>query len=228
MAAKKKLTKTKKIVAKRVTGKATTKLATNVATPKKRSNTKRLALFLFLIILAGLIYLGRSYFVAAFVNGKPILRLTLVKELERKQGKATLDSLVQKELISQEAKRKNITVTNEEVQAEIDKITKAVEAQGVTLDAALSYQGQTRTDLEENIRLQKTMEQLLADKLVVSDDDVKAYFEQNKTMYGANPSFEALKDTISDQLKQQKLSTEFQTWIDKLKTDSKINYFVSF
>ena len=152
----------------------------------------------------------------------------MVKELERKQGKTTLDSLVQKELITQEAQKKNITITNEDVQKEIDKITKAVEAQGVTLDAALSYQGQTRTDLEENIRIQKTLEILLADKLSVSEGDVKKYFEDNKAVYGTNPDYEQLKDSISDQLKQEKLSGEFQAWMDSLKKDSKIIYFVSY
>lgn len=226
MAAKTKTTKKRTI--KTVKAKPTVKLTSTKESSKKSIKSKKLALILSFVILAGLIYLGRSFFVAAFVNGRPILRLTLVKELERKQGKEILDSLVQRELISQEAKKQNITVTNEEVQAEIERITKAVEAQGVTLDAALSYQGQTREDLEQNIRLQKTMEQLLADKLAVSDEDVRAYFDQNKSMYGTDPDFEALKDTISDQLKQQKLSTEFQTWLENIKTDSKINYFVSF
>lgn len=193
-----------------------------------KKSTKIPAIILAIVVLAGLAYLGRSLFFAAFVNGKPIFRLSIVKELERKQGKTTLDSLVQKELISQEAKKKNIAVTNEDVQMEIDKITKAVEAQGVTLDAALSYQGQTRADLEENIRIQKTLEVLLADKLAVSDEDVKNYFEENKAVYGENPDFEQLKVSISEQLKQEKLSGEFQTWIDNLKKDSKIIYFVNF
>ncbi|OGM67070.1 hypothetical protein A2962_04830 [Candidatus Woesebacteria bacterium RIFCSPLOWO2_01_FULL_39_61] len=195
---------------------------------KSRKRTRTLASILALAVLVGLIYFGRSYIVAAFVNGRPILRLSLVKELERKQGKTTLDSLVQKELITQEAQKKNITITNEDVQKEIDKITKAVEAQGVTLDAALSYQGQTRTDLEENIRIQKTLEILLADKLSVSEGDVKKYFEDNKAVYGTNPDYEQLKDSISDQLKQEKLSGEFQAWMDSLKKDSKIIYFVSY
>src|SRR5688572_16109970 len=60
-----------------------------------------LGLLLGLAVLVSLYFL-RGVFVAATVNGKPISRLALVKELEKQNGKETLNSLVTKELIFQE------------------------------------------------------------------------------------------------------------------------------
>jgi len=194
----------------------------------KPASRRRMAIILIVIIVAGLLYLGRSLFISVIVNGKPITRMALTKELEKQSGQAVLESLVQMELINQEASKKGITVSAEEIQVEMDKISESVEAQGMTLEDALSYQGQTKADLEENIKVQKTLEKLLADKVSVTDEEISTYFEENKTTYGENPKLEDFKDSISEQIRQEKLSNEFQTWMSSIQQSSKINYFVSF
>jgi foldase protein PrsA len=181
-----------------------------------------------LLVIGGLFYLGRGLFIAAMVNGKPISRFALDKELEKQGGKQTLDDLISKTLISAEAKKAGITITNDDVQKEIQKISDQVQAQGSTLDAALAMQGATRASLEENIRIQKTVEGLLKDKLVVSDEETKSYYDQNQSVYGKDSKFEDLKDQIKQSLAQQKLSAEFKAWMDKLKSEAGISYFVNF
>ena len=49
---------------------------------------------------------SRGLFVVALVNGEPISRIEVIKALEKQGGKATLDSLVTKKLIAQEARSK--------------------------------------------------------------------------------------------------------------------------
>lgn len=195
---------------------------------KKRFSYKYLVVIVALFVLGGLLYLKRSWFIAAVVDGRPITRIALDRELEKQGGKQTLDDLVTKELIAGEAKKAGVTVSNDEIQAEINKISDQLKSQGSTLDAALSMQGTTIATLEENIKIQKTVESLLKDKLVVSDADVKAYFDQNKESYGKDPKFDDLKDQIKSQLSQQKLTTEFKSWMDKLKSESGVTYFVNF
>ena len=195
---------------------------------KSFKSRRYLILVIFLILVGIALYLGKSLFIAAIVGGRPITRLELVKELEKQSGKETLDNLVTKNLINQKAQKEGVTISNEDIQKEIENISKMVESQGSTLDAALSIQGQTRADLEENIRVQKTVEKMLQDEVKISDADLLKYFEDNKSLYGNEAKFEDLKENIREQLKQEKLSAAFQEWMTKLKSESKIIYFVNF
>lgn len=195
---------------------------------KNKKTTKLLIKAIALLLLLLLLYLGRSLFVAAIVGNRPITRISLIQELEKQSGQQALDNLITKELIYQEASKQNINIGSEEVTAEIDKIKSSLESQGTTLDAALSMQGQTRESLEENIRVQKTLEKVLQSDIEVSDEELSKYFEENKSLYGEGAKYEDLKENIKEQLKQEKLSTVFQTWIEKLRSDTKIIYFVNY
>lgn len=199
-------------------------------TPKKKlyKMPKYFWPLLVVILLGGAFYFAKSYFIAAMVNGKPISRYTLVRNLEKSGGKQALDNLVTKELIAQQAKKHNIVVADETVQKEIDNLSKTVETQGSTLDAALSSQGMTKTDLQENIRLQKTVELLMENEIKVSDEDVKKYFDENKETYGKDAKYDDLKESIREDLKQEKVATEFQTWYQKLQAESDVKYFLTF
>lgn len=229
MAAVKKEKTKKQITEKIQTSRKRTPGKRKISDLLKERKFKRLIILLVLFILLGFgLYYGKSLFFAAIVNGRPIPRLKIIKELEKQGGRQALDAIITKELIFQEAQKQSIDVSGEEVQAEIQKISQQIEAQGSTLDAALTLQGQTRESLEENIRIQKTVEKLLKNDIQVSEEDMKKYFDENKSLYGKDAKYEDLKDEIKQQLDQQKLSEAFKTWIEKLRSESNIIYFVNY
>lgn len=197
--------------------------------PKKTSfkilSKKNLIVLLLLIIVAGAYYF-RSLFLVANVNGTFVSRPEFTKELEKRAGKQVLDDLITKTLITQEAAKKGVAVTSEEVAEEIENISSMLEGQGTTLDEALSLQGQTRLDLEENVSVQKTIEKLLDDKLTVSDQEIKDYFENNPEYFGEDANFDEVKESIAQQLKQEKTSAEYNSWITSLKDEANITYFL--
>src|SRR3989344_668284 len=82
----------------------------------KNKSTKYIVLAVFLLLLGSLLYLSKGLFIAAIVNGKPVSRMALIKNLEKTGGKQALDSLVTQELIKQEARKENITVGDEDIQ----------------------------------------------------------------------------------------------------------------
>lgn len=186
----------------------------------------------FIILLLGsfgyLLYLNRGLFVAAMVNNQPISRVSVISELEKRQGKSALDSLVTETLIMQEAQKNNIVVSNEEVDAELNTINENLKAQGQELDQLLSMQGMKKEDLEKQIRVQKVVEKLLNDKLTVSDEEVKKYLTDNKDAFNPDAKPEEKEEQARTQIKQEKLGTEFQTWLTDLKAKSNIRYFVSY
>lgn len=229
MAARKKTTtaaKGKTTKVKKTTSVAERPQEISVATRKKASR-KGVMKLIALLLVAGLLYLGRGLFVVALVDGYPITRLSVIRDLEKQGGKQVLDGLVTKRLIQSEAQKKGVSVSEDEITAEVDRITKLAEAQGLTLENALSYQGQTMDQLLENIRLQKMIEKILSDKVSVSEEEMKKYFEDNKDQF-TDKKYEDVKGDIEAQLKNQKLSTEYQTWITDLKTNSKVQYVVNY
>lgn len=228
---------TKKAVKKPSTRKTTASVVSSpVSTSEKNTNksfkryvTKRNGIIVLAIILLGLgLYFFKSLFIAATVNGQPISRLQVVQELEKQSGQQTLESLVTKNLILQEMEKNNITVNEEEISAEIKKIEDALKQQGRTLSDALAQQGLSRPELEEQLRIQKMIEKLFSKDAVVSDAEVNAYIEENKDALPTDQEESALKATIKEQLKQQKLTTKFQTWLEGLQKKAKIDYYVNY
>ena len=180
------------------------------------------------IFIAAVLYYFKGAFVVALVNGTPISRLSVIQELEKQSGKAALESLITKQLIENEARKKNITVSNDEVSAEIKKIEDQLAKQGGSLQAILSQQGMTEDRLREQIGLQKKIEKIIADKLAVSDADVDAYIQNNKVTPAKDEKPEDMKNRIKEQLKQDKFSQEADAWVAAVKDGAKIQYFVDY
>ena len=179
-----------------------------------------------LIILS--VLLLRFLFVAALVNGWPVSRLNIIQGLEKQYGAEVLDNLINKKLVYQEAKTLKITITQEQIDNEVKAIEDVLQKQNVTLDQALTSQGVTKDELIEQIKFQKTVENILTPKITISDEEVKTYFTENKDFFDKKATLETVKDQIVEQLFQEKLTAEYKTWIADLKAKAKINFFVNY
>lgn len=179
-----------------------------------------------LFAVLGVLYLTRGLFVAAWVNYRPVSRLAVISELEKLYGADTLDSLVTKSLITQEARKQGITVTKEDVEGEIAEIEASLSGQN--LDSLLSLQGMTRADLEAQLKVQIMVEKLFSDKAQVTDEEVDQYLAENKDYFSEDLTGEELKSQAESQLLQQKLSEEFQGWLADLRQNASLHYFVKY
>src|SRR3989338_9537421 len=103
-------------------------------------------LVVILILLFPIIFFAKNIFLAALVNGTPIARLTVIKELEKQNGKRTLDSLITQQLIFQAAKKKNLEIKQADVDKEVKNIEANTSKQGGNLDEMLKVQGMTRNE----------------------------------------------------------------------------------
>lgn len=179
------------------------------------------------IILGALAFYHKGWFIVATVNGSPISRFSVISDLEKTSGKKALDAIITKKLLNDEANKKGIIVTNDEVTAEIQKIETQVKAQGGTLDAALSAQGMTRGEMEEQITLQKKLEKLLDDKLQVTDEEVAKILVASKVTVPKGEE-EKYKEQAKAQIRVQKLNAAAGAFIEELKTKVSIKYFVNY
>lgn len=181
-----------------------------------------------LILLFALAYNFKGMFLAATVNGQPISRLSLDRTLEKQSGKQALEGMVMESLILQEAKKKGVTASQQDIDQKTKDVEKQFTDQGQTLDSYLTSRGQTKQDFQNQLKTQILIEKMLGDKTQISDQEAKDYFDKNKSFLPKDATFDSQNDQIIQTLVQQKLSSAFQTWIQDAKNNAKINYFVSF
>ena len=180
-----------------------------------------------IIVIGALAYRYKGLLIVATVDGSPISRFSVIEELEKKSGKATLDALIIQKLIAVEAQKKGITVNDNDVNAEIKKIEEQLKEQGKTLAEALSAQGMTEEDLRVQLATQKKLEKLLADKIQVTDEEIAQFIKDSKIVIPAGQE-DSYKNQARDQIQQNKLNDAVGVFIDSLRSTAKIKYFVSY
>lgn len=199
-------------------------------TPSKSIMPLRKKLIIGLVVLAVgyFLFSSKELFVAATVNGYPVSRLAVVKELESQGGQQVLDSLISEMLISQEARKAGVVVTETEIDAKVDEVKKQLSDQGQDLDALLSAQGVSNDEFRRQIKTQVYVEKLLGDKVEITDEKISQFIETNKSFLPTDLSEEELKGLARQEIVQQELATQYSTWIAEIRQNADINYFVEY
>ncbi len=194
----------------------------------ERFKKSKIFYILVILVVAGALFYFKGLFIAALVNGQPITRIEIIQELEKRDGKNALTALINQTLILQEAKKKNVEVSQKEIDDAAKQIEDSLKKQGQNLDSALASQGLTRKDFETQLKIRKLVEKLLADDIKVTDKEINAYIEQNKSLIPKDLKAEQVSESAKQQLEQQKLSTKSQSWLVDIEKNAKINYFVTY
>ncbi len=189
-----------------------------------RTTKSFIVVFVVFALLVALFNIFKGQFIAATVNGSSISRWSVVQELERQFGKNTLDGMITKQLIADEAKRRKVIVAKADIDAEIKKVSDQVATQGGTLEEALAAQGMTLADFREQILLKKELEKILADKIAVSDEEVNQYLNANKQLATSGASADDVRTQVREQLKGQKFGAEAGSFVKDLKDRATIDY----
>lgn len=194
--------------------------------PDKLTNYRPSKRDCLIILVAGLLLLGvykKSWFIAATVNGMPITNLELQEKLNLQFRSQTLTQMINEKVILHEARKNNATPTPEEIDKKIAELEASVGG-GQVLDNLLSQQGQTKTTLKDQIRVQLAITKLYEKEATISADEVTKFIEQNKESLKATDSAQQQKEA-TDTLKQQKLSQIFNQKFQELKQKAKIQIF---
>jgi len=202
---------------------------------KELVSRKNLIAFLLTIgLTGGILYRFKDQFIVATVNGQPISRLALIKELEKQSGEDVLKVLITQALIWQEAEKQGITVSSEEIAQELKQIEEEMTTQGQDLNQLLELQGMTQDGLKEQIKIQKVAEEIVEkDKkdtkdIEVTDEEVEDYFVENEGSFPEDANVEEVKAGIRQQLEQQKLNQAVGLWVESLRENAEITYLKTF
>lgn len=191
----------------------------------QKMNPKLITLGVLLLALASIIYYFRSSFIAATVNGEPILRSTLNSKLTKQYGEQTLDLMITEALVRQQAKTKGVVISDDKIASEAAKIESSLQSSGQTLDQVLLMQGMTREELNEQLKLNLMVNELSATEASPSAEDIANYIEENKETLPEELTGDALDKYVLEMLVGQNRSDAVQTFIGNLKQGAKIQMF---
>uniref|UniRef100_UPI00265D3727 SurA N-terminal domain-containing protein n=1 Tax=uncultured Desulfovibrio sp. TaxID=167968 RepID=UPI00265D3727 len=140
--------------------------------------------------------------IAAVVNGQVITMFDLQKAALPELGRArlnpndpkqadkvnvvfrkVLDSMIMDILLEQEAKRLSITASDSEIDQELTKMMKMRRLNRAQFEAELKKQGMSvdelRKTLKTNMLRQRVMGAEVGRRVVVTDDEIRAYYEMH-------------------------------------------------
>lgn len=139
---------------------------------------------------------GRTAFAGgetvAVVNGEPVLKDELFEIMYAQGGSDALEQLIARKLIAQEAERAGISVTEEELDQEVDSIV-AESFQGSREEFlnVLEFYGITEQSFRDDARLNLLVRKLALSKIETTEEDLIGFFEANINLFEGLETVEA-------------------------------------
>lgn len=188
-----------------------------------RSN-KRLLLLAIGVGILVLIYLNRGMIVAATVNGQPVSGIELSKRINNQYRQSTLQQIISEKILEQEAQKRGVKVTDEEVNAKFTEMESSYGGKEA-FEALLTQQGFTKADfIKGNVYFPLLIEKMYQNEITPSDEEIKTFMEKNKDLPEATEEAK-FKETALNALKQEKLAQIFQEKFQELKSQANVKIF---
>ena len=177
-----------------------------------KKNTKLLvwivgAIIVAAIIIVAMITSSTKNETLATVAGNNITKEDLYAALVKDYGPATLDTLISNKIVELESEKQNIQVTDKEIQKELDTLyaqyggkdalTEQLKASGTSVDAV-------KEDIVQYLETRKLVEPTIK----ITDEEINAYFEQNKDSFAQAEQVEASHILVKDKATAEEVSKE--------------------
>lgn len=161
----------------------------------------------------------------ATVNGTDITKADLYDKLVELGGESTLSSMITTELVDQEAKKANVTVTDADIDTEIEDLKTKFGGEAA-FNTALSQSSMTVEDLRAQMPLQVKIRKILEPQVKVTDDEISEYYDTNKATFSSEEEVRAshilvaTKEEADAIVKQLKEGADFAELAKTKSTDT--------
>ncbi|OEF96846.1 SurA N-terminal domain-containing protein [Desulfuribacillus alkaliarsenatis] len=159
--------------------------------------------------------------VVAIVNGKEIKSDPQIEQ-------HVLDNLIRMEVFRQEAEFKGYIVTEEEVNARIDRMANEFGSQR-DLESALEANDMTMEMLRDSIADEMLINKYISQELpqpTVAEEEVRTLYEQYRAMQIIDQPFEDIRERLENEIRQQMLEQEIGVIIERLMDESSIEILI--
>lgn len=171
------------------------------------------------VSLLGL-YLASRYLVIAWVDKQPISRFELYNLLDKQFGTEIREQLITERLILTEARKRQVQVAREEIEAEINKVKEQPGGEQ-QLSQFLQAQGLTQAEFDKIVKVELLKRKMFGKDIQISDEDVNKFIEENKAQLPEVT--DKLKGSIKEQLKQRKISENYQNWLSEALQSARVS-----
>lgn len=200
-------------------------------TTTKSSNTKfvlKLAVIALIGIGAYLVALKyKGAFIAGSVGNSYVTKYELNQRLNQRYGAATLDEIISEKILFEQAKKNDISVSDDDIKAEVtvneNQFGGKEQLMAMAKQAGINDEKQLNDFFKLKLTITKLQEKLFPSE--VTDEEVQKYFDDNKDYYQGK-KLEEVKDDIVTALKSQKAQTDFSTWFEQVRTESQVNSYL--
>ncbi len=200
---------------------------TYIEAPQNKRNQKmnwKIVVGILVLLFIGLLAANKGLIVAAVVNGKPIYTWQLNSAMRNRFGQQTLEGMIGEQLIADQARSSGITVTQQDVEAKQQEVLGSLGAD-VKLDDLLKFQGLTKADFINQLKLQLLVEKLLTKDLVITEADVQQYIATNAaTLVATEPA--KLKQEATQAIKTSIVNEKLQSWFAEVRQKAKVLKFL--
>lgn len=148
------------------------------------------------------------------------------REMLFKLREDAINKLIEQKITDQEVKRLNISVSEKEIDASIERVKEANYVTEEQLRSALSKEGlsleEYRNRMREDILRARLVNMEVKSKIVITNEDIKAYYDKNPDKYGGEKKYHLrhiLKKSLSfgSHLEKNAIRFEMQDILAKLK-----------
>lgn len=181
--------------------------------------------WLYPLVIAGVLVLATGCSqekeeIVATVGDEKITKEELYDTIVKASGQQALDMMIEDKVISMELKKEKVTVSDEEVEAEL---ATQIESTGgdEAFAAALEQGGITEEEFKKSITEYLSIRKVVEPRIKITDEDIEAYFDENKETLSTDDKKEAVledhKEDIKKLLIEQEMQTEYVDWLDEVK-----------
>jgi foldase protein PrsA len=171
---------------------------------KRRNTVICLAILCCALIGGGIFYAKSNYGVVAKVDGEKIKKSELYDLMAAQNGQQALDSLISQKIVEIEAKKQNITVSDEEIQKEMEKYYEYYGGEEGFIQT-LAASGYSIEDIKKDMALTVKIKKLMEPRISITDDEIKAYFDENKASFAQEKQVKASHILVDTEAKAKEI-----------------------
>ena len=160
-------------------------------------------------VAIGAVAMNKSKVVAT-VGDEKITKDQLYDALLAQGGSSVLDSLIEQKVISKEAAKQNIKVTDKEINAELEKLKSQYGGEDA-LNQALASSGVKLSELKKDLKTNIEAKKMVESTINIKDSEMKSYFDQNKDSLATEAQVKASHILVAD----EKTAKEVKAKLDK-------------
>lgn len=141
-----------------------------------------------------------------------------------------VEMLVNTELLMQEAEKRSISVTEEDITTRITTLTEEVGGEEVLAERMAQFGIDNKTlrrDVRNELTIQKLLEEVFAEKQVeITDEEVKEFYDAAGGTEAGLPALEEVAEQIKAQIQSTKEQEQVTTIIEELRGEATVEILI--